>query len=226
LLVRYGAERTAAHTSADDEFAAACFQLDRERARAFTIEHPDRLRDSAVPFAAAEQDRADVIALLLDLGMSPDVSDSRNTRLLHTAAYSGAIDVSTLLISRGAEIDPVDDVHGTTPIFWAHFGQRDRVVDLLTPYTRDVWTLVPRAKVDRLRAVLAENPARAKVHYSGGTPLFHLPDDEEAAVEIVRLFLAHGADPQFRRADGTTAGDIARARGMLAAAGGLAPSAA
>jgi ankyrin repeat protein len=224
LLVRYGAERTAAHTSADDEFAAACFQLDRERARAFSLEHPDRLRDSAIPFAAAEQDRVDVIALLLDLGMSPDVSDSRNTRLLHIAAYNGAIGVTRLLVSRGAKIDPVDDVHGTTPIFWAHFGQRDQVVDLLTPYTCDVWTLVPRAKIDRLRVVLTENPARAQAHYSGGTPLFYLPDDEEAAVEIVGLFLAHGADPQFRRADGATAGEIARARGMFRAAGGLSPS--
>jgi ankyrin repeat protein len=48
--------------------------------------------------------------------------------------------------------------------------------------------------------------------------LFMLADDEERSAEIVRLFLAHGANAAFRRRDGTTAADIARARGLDAAA--------
>jgi hypothetical protein len=48
--------------------------------------------------------------------------------------------------------------------------------------------------------------------------LFYLPDDEDVAVAIVRLFLAHGADASFKRKDGATAAQIARARGLDAAA--------
>ncbi len=154
--------------------------------------------------------------------MSVDLADGMNTRALHMAAYDGAPRVVSLLVARGAEIDPRDRAHDATPIYWAHFGQRDRTVDLLTPHSRDVWTLVPTAKVERLRAVLAEAPALARSRYGGGTPLFFLPDDEQAAVEIVRLFLAHGADPAYRREDGATARDIALARGLLEAAALLA----
>jgi ankyrin repeat protein len=218
LLARYGAERTTPSVAAEDEFAAACFRLDRDRAAALSAADPKRLRDPSVLFNAAEQDRVEVAELLLDLGVSPDVADARNTRALHVAAYHGAPRVAALLVARGAEVDVVDQMHGTTPIYWAHFGQRDRLVDLLTPYTRDVWTLVPRGKVDRLRIVLADHPQLALSRYSGGSPLFFLPDDEGAAAEIVELFLSHGADPCVRRADGTTAAQIARARGLTAAA--------
>jgi ankyrin repeat protein len=41
-----------------------------------------------------------------------------------------------------------------------------------------------------------------------------LPDDETRAIEIVELFLAHGADPKKRNDDGKTAADLASARGL------------
>ncbi len=83
--------------------------------------------------------------------MSPDIEDRHRTRALHAAGYAGSARVAQLLIERGAEIDPRDDMHGTTPIYWAMFGQRHRLVDLLSPLSRDVWTLVPTGKLDRLR---------------------------------------------------------------------------
>ena len=123
-----------------------------------------------------------------------------------------------MLIDSGAEIDPRDDEHGTTPIYWALFGQRWHAVDLLTPYSRDVWALVPAGKLERLEQVVTAEPTLARASWEGGTPLFHLPDDEEVAVKIVRLFLANGADPGFKRQNGATAELIARARGLDAAA--------
>ena len=56
------------------------------------------------------------------------------------------------------------------------------------------------------------------MRWEGGTPLFDLPDDERVAEQIVRLFLAHGADPAFERKDGVTAEQLARGRGLTAAA--------
>ena len=110
-------------------------------------------------------------------------------------------------------------MHGTTPIYWAMFGQRQRLVDLLTPVSRDVWTLVPAGKLERLREVVTAEPQLATASWEGGTPLFSLPDDEQTAIEIVKLFLAHGADASFRRKDGATAAQIARARGLDAGGG-------
>jgi ankyrin repeat protein len=218
LLARHGAPRTTPSASDAGALAAVCFRLDRERARTMVAENPDYLNDATPLLRAAEFDRLEVAELLLDLGMSPDVEDRNHTRALHTAGYAGSLRVARLLVQRGAEIDPRDDVHGSTPIYWAFFGQRWQLVDMLTPVSRDVWTLVPAAKLDRLRQVLTAEPHLAKVSWEGGTPLFYLPDDETTATAIVRLFLEHGVDASFQRKDGTTAARIARARGLDAAA--------
>ena len=150
--------------------------------------------------------------------MSANVEDRNRTRPLHLAAYTDARRVVPLLVQRGAEIDPRDEVHDATPIFWAFWGQRRRMVELLAPISRDVWTLVPAGETARVREVLAADPQLARSSWEGGTPLLTLPDDEAAAVEIVKLFLAYGADASFARKDGTTAEQVARARGLDAAA--------
>ena len=179
---------------------------------------PAPLTDAEMLFQAAEQNRVDVVAALLDRGVPVNVERPRGARPLHAAAYSGSADVVQLLIDRGAEIDPRDEDHDATPIYWAYWGRRPQCVELLAPHSRDVWTLVPTGKIDRLREVLAHEPRLATVRYEGGTPLFFLPDDEQLAAEIVKLLLAHGADRGFKKKDGTRATDIARARGLDRAA--------
>ena len=177
------------------------------------------LADDAMLFEAAEQNRVDVVASLLDKGLSPNLEQPRSrTRLLHAAAYNGAVSVVKLLIERGAEIDPRDANHGTTPIYWAYWGSRPQCVDLLTPYSRDVWALTCAGKLDRLREVIAAEPRLARSRDEHDTVLFYLPDDESVAAEIVKLLLANGAEPTVRRPDGTTAADVARARGLTQAA--------
>lgn len=178
----------------------------------------DHLDERARLFTAADADDVETATALLDRGVSPDIENAERARPLHVAAWSGALRVAKLLIDRGAEIDPRDDVHGTTPIYWALYGQRWQMVDLLAPFSRDVWALVPAGKLDRLREVIAAEPRLARVAWEGGTPLFDLPDDEAAAEAIARLFLDHGADPRFRRKDGATAEQVARARGLDALA--------
>lgn len=217
LLAGYGAPRTTTDPRDTRAFAAACFRLDHDRAAKLARDHPEFLQDPAPLLAAAERNRADVVSLLLDLGMSPDLADKTGLRAMHGAAYHGADAVVSLLIERGAQIDPYHDVYGT-PIGAAYWGQRFAMVDRLAPVSRDVWTLVPAGKVDRLREVLSAEPHRAGATYEDETPLFYLPDDEKAAAGIVRLFLEHGADRQGRRRDGATAGQVARARGLVEAA--------
>jgi ankyrin repeat protein len=50
--------------------------------------------------------RADVIAMLLDLGVSPDVATPKNERALHYAAYHDSLAAAAILIERGARFDP------------------------------------------------------------------------------------------------------------------------
>ena len=81
------------------------------------------------------------------------------------------------------------------------------------------WKLL-QAMAKRLRELFAEQPrlANAASPRAGITPLFCLPDDENAAVAITRLLLAHGADPNFVNKKGLTAQQDARRRGLIDAA--------
>jgi ankyrin repeat protein len=218
LLVRYGATPSVLALEGEEAFAAACFQLDREKARALLAGHPEYLLVPGPMFMAAERDRADVVTLLLDLGMSPDVQDAQAQRVLHVAAYNDSVHVAELLIKRGAAIDPVDSMHDGTPLWWAMWGQRPRTMELLSRFSRDVWVLSFTGNVERLREVLTAEPRLARLTGSGMTPLMWLPGDEARAKEIVELFLAHGADPTIRNKDGLTAADLASKRGLDEAA--------
>lgn len=222
LLVRYGATPGAVKLEGIDEFAVACFRLDRDVTRSMAREHPEYLRSTKPIFAAAKRDRADVVELLLDLGTSPDVEDEKKQRALHIAAYDDAVHVGEVLIAHGAEIDPVEMNWGNTPLDAAAYAQSSRMIDLLGKYSRDVWNLTFTGKVERLREILAADPDRARISSKEyGSPLLWLPDDETSAMQIVELFLANGADASVTNKEGQTAADRAERRGMLSVANRL-----
>lgn len=218
LLVRYGA--TAAPLEGQSAFQAACMRLDRETARALADRSPGCLRDASSMLIAARQGRADVVALLLELGMNVDVADAIEQRGLHNAVASGAIDVVKLLVAHGADIDrPTTQAGGGALGFAAHFNRRD-IAALLAPLSRDIPELIYLGMRDRVRELLAADPKLANaVHPRAGiTPLFCLPDDEDQAAEMTALLLAHGADPTFKDKQGLTAEGAARRRGLIDAA--------
>jgi len=215
ILQRHGAA-AGPPLDGEDAFSAACFTLDRARAGRLSAAHPEYLGSYSLGQQAAARDRADVMALLLDLGMSPNLVHGKGGQTaLHEAAYAGAANAAKLLVERGAAIDPVDTVHDGTPLWWAMWGRRQATIDVLAPLSRDLWALNAIGAVERIRALLAAEPDIAKWVGDESTPLMWLPDDEVKAREIVELFLACGADPTVRRkADGKTAADIARDRAM------------
>ena len=220
LLARYGAKRIEPAPDTEDAFVTACFRRDPAAADAILKRRPEFLKSPVALHAAAKQNRTDVIEFLLDLGVSPDVKDAKqgDQTALHVAAYSGAAEAVDVLIRHGAKIDPVDSTHDATPLWFAMWAQRERVITMLARYSRDVWALNFTGHLERVREVLAAEPRFATM--SGeSTPLFWLPEDEQKAVATVELFLSLGADASFRRkADGLTAGDVARRRGLTAAA--------
>jgi ankyrin repeat protein len=217
LFGRYGASRPAPALSLDDheQFLDACFKLDRDAARRSLLAHPDYKHSPAVLFEAAKRDRPDVLALLLDLGVSIETPDPTGTRALHAAAATNALHVAEFLVARGAAIDPRESTYNGTPIGWAAHGDKTEMVMFLSPYSRDIWTLCFNGFVERVGEILSEDPGRAQVvSRDGHTPLWWLPDDEAKAMRIVELLLAAGANPSATSKDGQTAAQWARRRGM------------
>jgi ankyrin repeat protein len=214
LLTRYGAKPGV--QDGRGAFAAAGLHLDRARAQALALAHPEYLRDPSPLTVAAEHDLPDVAALLLDLGMSPDIADPTEggQRPLHVAAYRDSARVGALLIERGAEIDPVESNWSNTPLSAAGYTQSHRMIELLGRVSRDVWGLVLSGSVERLREVFRIEPEKAKLTADGHTLLMWLPDIEDRALAVAELLLAHGADPSLQSPEGLTAADLADRRFM------------
>jgi ankyrin repeat protein len=221
LLASYGATPSLAALEGEDAFAAACQRLDRAEARALLADHPEYLASSKPMTIAIGRNRADVVAFLLDLGVSPDIEDPEEgkQRPLHLAAYSDALAIAELLIARGAQIDPRETRYGSTPLWGAVWAQRQRMIDLLSPLSSDVWSLAFIGKVERLRKVLDVEPNFARSRGENETPLMWLPGDEDRAMEVAVMFLAGGADPDVRNTQGQTAADLASQRGLDRVAG-------
>ena len=201
LLAQYGAERQEIVLDDEDQYVAACLRLDRDEVQAILGRHPEFLQSPKAIFAAARADRADAAALLLDLGTPIEVEDAMGQRPLHVAAAHDAVQVAELLIGRGAEVDPYERNYSNTPMDFAVYHEYPRMIDLLRRHSRDVWNLVSIGAVERLREVVEAEPRLAKVTWQT-TPLFRLPDDEQKAMEIARLFLGHGARCRLSQPEG------------------------
>jgi ankyrin repeat protein len=218
LLVRYGAAEQPLEGIA--AFQAACMRLDKDAARKLAERNPECLRGPAPMLTAARQGRADVVALLLELGVHVDVADEIEQRGLQVAVAGGSLEVVKLLVASGADIDrPTTSVGGGAMGYAAHFGRRE-IAAFLAPLSRDVFDLTYLGMAERLRDLFAEDPklANAVTPKTGITPLFCLPDDEDAAIELTTLLMAHGADPSIVNKDGVTAEQAARKRGLIDAA--------
>ena len=139
LAVRAGQEETAARLRAlgageddtdVDRFLGACLNGDRAAAQRLLAGDPDlrgRLTDEdrAVICDAAAFRPAETLALLLDLGFSPDAGRF-GERPLHTAAYHGNAPVVRVLLAAGAEVDARDARFDATPLAFATVGSGER----------------------------------------------------------------------------------------------------
>ena len=217
LLEKHGA--SAMPLTGKVAFQVACRNVDRDEARRLVALHPEFLDDPELMLTAARERRLDIVELLLALGMAVDVADEGGMRALNVAAGSGAVDIVKLLLARGADVDRPTKHYGGPMGFAAHFGQR-ATAELLAPHSRDVHNMVFLGMKDRLRELIAVEPALANLEHfrSGSTPLFMLPDDDGAAVDMAQFLLEQGADAAFRGKDGRRPAQAARQRGLVRAA--------
>jgi len=213
LLKAHGAEPIALGGSAG--FIAACMRHDLDTARAMAARDPDFLDDPSALIQATQRGFVDVVAFLLDLGMKVDLAPHDQKRALHWAAQCGRLEVAQLEARRGADVDRRGSPYKGTPLgFASHFGQT-ALIELLAPLSRDIFALADLGRIERLDAVLTNEPALVRERNPGGDTVLHtLPGDEELAVQVAELLLRHGADPRATNAKGDTAIEAARLKGM------------
>src|SRR5262249_60271927 len=103
----------------------ACVRRVRDAATRLGRQHTECLPDPCPMLIATGQGRADVVALLLELGMDVDIADATQQRGLHNAVAGDSIDVVKLLVAHGADIDRPTTQYGGAMGFAAHFERRD-----------------------------------------------------------------------------------------------------
>jgi ankyrin repeat protein len=220
LLVRYGAPLPT--LSGAETFLAAVMQGDEVTVRRLAGDHPEYLRSPHAMFAAIRQRRSDIAQLLLGLGTSPDVADDKGFSALHYTTHCGAAEIATLLIERGAAVDAMERRYNSTPLGHANYQGRPEMVAVIVPFSRDIQGLCFAGAVDRLAELFAADRSLASAITRGGeVPLFALPDDDERAVDVAELLLAHGADPSVKNRAGLSPAEAARKRGLEEAAATL-----
>jgi len=196
---------------------AAAQRHDEPAVRALLAEDPGLIRDPHPLLAAAAHDNAEAVALLLGCGADPRGVDHEGISALHRAVQAGAADIADLLIAAGAEVDLRERKWKGTPLTWALVLGQPALARRLAPLSRDVRGLAGLADLERLDAVLTAEPALANQRLDVEdrvTPLFCLPEDEEAAAAVAEMLLRHGADPALRNPQGKTAAEVARQRGL------------
>lgn len=117
--------------------------------------------------AAARKGDVAEVTKLLDAGVSPNCRSEYGATPLHYAADKGHVEVSKLLLARGANPAAVDDFYGATPLTWAGSRERVEVVGMLLrtglPGT-DAWlrSAAQEGNAAMVKTVLADGRPTAK----------------------------------------------------------------
>lgn len=115
-----------------EAFTAACMRGDAVAAAGFGAETAARaLAESpGLVNQAAEHGRVAAVRVLAGLGFDVNHLDGGTTPL-HSAAWNDDVDTVAALLSLGADPGVADGTHGSTPLGWAEYGGRRRVVAYL-----------------------------------------------------------------------------------------------
>ena len=176
-------------------------------------------------FYAARDGNQKLVQMLLDAGADIDAAEANNITPLQAALGSGNFDVAAYLIERGADVNSADD-YGRTPLWLAtdyrnldiarsgdehnNLVDRERAMKLIRKL------LAAGAKVN---AQTTEYPPVRRymrplgdfswVNIIGQTPFFRAALSGD--IDLMRLLLDYGADPNIETEAGSTA--------LMAAAG-------
>jgi ankyrin repeat protein len=162
---------------------------------------------------AVREDNREIVKLLLASGAQINQPDANGTTALLLALIDGHIDLAQFLLERGADINSADG-YGRTPLFSA-IDARDAGF-YANPYagTNETNPLdVIKVLLDRgahpdvrTRAVVPnrgwQQTDGSWVNFTGQTPFLRAAFAGD--VTVMRLLIAHGANPNLATNDGTT----------------------
>ncbi|MDM7949389.1 ankyrin repeat domain-containing protein [Hydrogenophaga sp.] len=213
----------------------ACEACERAAARAGValLVSPNGETEPALIEAAARDD-VPTLTRLLDDGARIDTRDLRGRTPLLVAVQRGHDAAAQLLIRRGADINAQDDISDSPFLLAGARGRTAMLADMLGPPsgspTRPDYqrlnryggtALIPACHyghVETVRLLLkASRIDIDQVNHLGWTALLEaviLGDGGAAHTEIVRLLLAHGANPQKADAQGVSPLTHAQQRGQ------------
>lgn len=198
--------------------AHAALRGDVEDLQAALAEQPGLIERDAGHDAVLNQAlRGDpeAVALLLDLGVDPDVRDDETgATTLHHAAWLDHRELAHILLDGGANPYLRDSVYDATPLGWAHEADNEGMMELLIERASpDLVDSAWLGDADRVRGILSQDPGLAD-GFDGGrvSPLRSAAWTGHA--HVVRVLLEFGADVSLPNpSNGRTALDYATDRG-------------
>ena len=165
---------------------------------------------------AAREDNTDLTRMLLAAGADIDAVAGDGKTALALAIFNGNYDVATFLVDREADVNKAD-AQRFTPLFWA-VDRRNMETAPNFPWmvTADPMPLIRKLlEAGANPNALVNNTPRARMREGSPRIVFAtalMRAAFAADLELVRLLLAHGADPSIISRDGET---------MVSAAAGL-----
>ncbi len=168
---------------------------------------------------AVRDGNADMVRLLLDRGANIDQASGNHTTPLIIALLNGQTGIATELVARGADVNALDD-YKRGPLFAA--------IDLRN-FNHDKYDDLPtdgRDPIDLIKTLIAKGAKvnqqtdtvpihglmqfdASWVNFDGATPFVRAALSGD--IEVMRVLLAAGADPNIKTTQGTTS--------LMAAAG-------
>jgi ankyrin repeat protein len=175
--------------------------------------------------------RREAIDFLLEKDGNWNMTGVNNGAVLHRAAFDGDLAMVKRFVAKGADMSNRDNPFNSTPLSWAQHNKQREVFDwMVANCAIDIHEAVGNNLHDHVKARLREDPSavnRRLDHWEApqSTPLYWAawtkiydvdgPHDwpESDRVELVRLLLDAGGDPNIVAGDGNAPLDVARAAG-------------
>jgi len=193
-----------------EQLKQALLRKDAAAASRLLDERPAAMNPSLWPHAIFQARSVEMTRLLLDRGLHPDECTAPR-KPLHLAVYQCLPDIVELLIERGADVNlrnplgetPLDllDAYEPRPIGDPDAARIRRAL-IAAGAQDDLYTLIRAGEVKALRKMLEADPALARSDSDLGGPLFVA--SRSGRVEVVKLLLEFGADPNKVNSKGNT----------------------